>query len=511
VYQLRLAARSASPIGRSRNRRPDIKNMKFYVRTYGCQMNVADSNEMGRHLKAKGLVETQDPEDASIYLVNTCTVRQHAEDRAFSEIGRLRRWKAKRPGRKIVVSGCAAERTKEYLEDRFPFIDLVVGAKSIENFNEIAGRLLDRRATDEDLDYAVPAVNEKVAAFVTSMRGCNYSCTYCIVPYVRGREIYHSIDQILAEVRDRVSEGAREITLLGQTVNSYRHGQHRFADLLRAVAGIDGVERIRFISPHPYYMTDRVIETMATVPQVCESLHLPVQSGSNTMLKSMMRNYTREHYIALAGKMRQAVPDMTLSTDIIVGFPGETEEDFRQTLSLVEELQFDWGFVFKYSAREGTPAAELECLPQQLIEERHQRCLELVDRIALKKRLDLVGTIQDVLIEELGVGRTRTNYKVHVRREAQARQGAASTKEAQARAERKPARSASPIGRSLKRRAQPQEKAAASSNIINGDQVRVRITNAQRATLEGEVYNGNLAFENFREEDCRAGTCPDRQ
>ena len=485
--------------------------MKFYVRTYGCQMNVADSNEMGRHLKAKGLVETQDPEDASIYLVNTCTVRQHAEDRAFSEIGRLGRWKAKRPGRKVVVSGCAAERTKEYLEDRFPFIDLVVGAKSIENFNEIAGRLLDRRATDEDLDYAVPAVNEKVAAFVTSMRGCNYSCTYCIVPYVRGREIYHSIDQILAEVRDRVSEGAREITLLGQTVNSYRHGQHRFGDLLRAVAGIDGVERIRFISPHPYYMTDRVIETMATVPQVCESLHLPVQSGSNTMLKSMMRNYTREHYIALAGKMRQAVPDMTLSTDIIVGFPGETEEDFRQTLSLVEELQFDWGFVFKYSAREGTPAAELECLPQELIEERHQRCLELVDRIALKKRLDLVGTIQDVLIEELGVGRTRTNYKVHVRREAQARQGAASINGAQARAEREPARSASPIGRSLKRRAQPQEKAAASSNIIHGDQVRVRITNAQRATLEGEVYNGNLAFENFREEDCRAGTCPDRQ
>jgi len=167
---------------------------------------------------------------------------------------------------------------------------------------------------------------------------------------------------------------------------------------------------------------------------------------------------------------------MTLSTDIIVGFPGETEEDFRQTLSLVEELQFDWGFVFKYSAREGTPAAELECLPQELIEERHQRCLELVDRIALKKRLDLVGTIQDVLIEELGVGRTRTNYKVHVRREAQAREGAAS-----------------------------------SINAVQGEQVPVRITNAQRATLEGEVYNGNLAFENFREEDCRAGTCPDRQ
>jgi tRNA-2-methylthio-N6-dimethylallyladenosine synthase len=432
--------------------------MKFYVRTYGCQMNVADSSEMGRHLKAKGLVETQDPDEASVFLVNTCTVRQHAEDRAFSEIGRLKRWKAKRPGRKVVVTGCAAERTKEYLEDRFPFVDLVVGAKSIEEFGLAAERLLGRRETDEELDYAIPAIDEKIAAFVTIMRGCNYSCTYCIVPYVRGREIYHSMDQILGEVRDRVSEGAREITLLGQTVNSYRHGQHRFADLLGAVAGVDGVERIRFISPHPYYMTDRVIETMATVPQVCGSLHLPVQSGSNTMLKAMMRNYTREQYIALVEKMRRAMPGMTLSTDIIVGFPGETEDDFRQTLSMIEELRFDWGFIFKYSTREGTPAANMEGFPQELIEERHQRCLEVVDRIALEKRSKLIGTTHDVLIEEGNFGRTRTNYKVHV-----------------------------------------------GGNIPQGEQVRVRITNAQRATLEGDVHNGNINFENFREEDCRAG------
>ncbi len=388
--------------------------MKFYVRTYGCQMNVADSNEMSRHLKAEGLVETQDPDEASVMLVNTCTVRQHAEDRAFSEIGRLKRWKAKRAGRKVVVTGCAAERTKEYLEDRFPFVDLVVGAKSIEDFAQVAHRLLDRRETDEELDYAIPAVDDKVAAFVTIMRGCNYSCTYCIVPYVRGREIYHSVEQILGEVRDRVREGAREITLLGQTVNSYRHGQHRFADLLERVSAVDGVDRVRFISPHPYYMTDRVIETMAAVPQVCESLHLPVQSGSNTMLKAMARNYTREQYVAQIEKMRRAMPGMTLSTDIIVGFPGETEEDFDQTLSLIEELQFDWGFIFKYSTREGTPAAKLDSFPQELIEERHQRCLELVDRIALEKRSKLVGTLQDVLVEENNFGRTRTNYKVHV-------------------------------------------------------------------------------------------------
>jgi tRNA-2-methylthio-N6-dimethylallyladenosine synthase len=435
--------------------------MKFYVRTYGCQMNVADSNEMGRHFKSKGLVETENPDEASIFLVNTCTVRQHAEDRAFSEIGRLKRWKSKKPGRKVVVTGCAAERTKEYLEDRFPFLDLVVGAKSIEDFSRMTADLLDRRETDEDLDYAVPVLDEKVAAFVTIMRGCNYSCSYCIVPYVRGREIYHSVDQILGEVRDRVSEGAREITLLGQTVNSYRHGRYRFADLLEAVAGVDGIERIRFISPHPFYITDRVIETMAAVPQVCESVHLPVQSGSNPMLKAMMRNYTREQYVSLAEKMRRAMPGMTLSSDIIVGFPGETEEDFQQTLSLIEEVQFDWGFIFKYSTREGTPAAKLECLAVEVIEERHQRCLELVDRIAMSKRAKLVGSIQDVLIEEGSFGRTRTNYKVHV-----------------------------------------------EGSITSGEQVPVLIKNTQRATLEGVVHNGNITFENFRKEDRRTcGAC----
>jgi len=430
--------------------------MKFYVRTYGCQMNVADSNEMGRHLKANGLVETQDPEEASVFLVNTCTVRQHAEDRAFSEIGRLRHWKTKRPGRKIVVTGCAAERTKEYLEDRFPFLDLVVGAKSIEDFSQMAAQLLDRRETDEELDYAMPSADDKIAAFVTIMRGCNYSCTYCIVPYVRGREIYHSMEQILGEVRDRVAEGAREITLLGQTVNSYRHGSYRFAELLEGVANVDGVDRVRFMSPHPYYMSDRVIETMAAVPEICESLHLPVQSGSNKMLRQMMRNYTREQYVSLIEKMRKAMPGMTLSTDIIVGFPGETEADFRHTLSLIEEARFDWGFIFKYSPREGTPAASLECLPQELIEERHRECLELLDRVAQEKRSKLVGTTPEVLVED-NFGRTRTNYRVHI-----------------------------------------------AGNVAPGEQVRVRITNAQRATLEGVIENGNITFENFREEDRRA-------
>jgi tRNA-2-methylthio-N6-dimethylallyladenosine synthase len=397
--------------------------MKYYVRTYGCQMNVADSDEMGRHLKARGLTATEDPDEASVLLVNTCTVRQHAEDRAFSEIGRLKKWKSRMPGRKVVITGCAAERTKEYLENRFPHVDLVVGAKSIEDFGSIVDGLLERRATDEDLDYAIPAVDDKVSAFVTIMRGCNYSCTYCIVPYVRGRESYHSLDQILSEVRDRVAEGAREITLLGQTVNSYHRNGSKgrdtdFADLLEAVASVDGVERIRFISPHPYYMTDRVIDAMARVPQVCESLHLPVQSGSNPVLKRMLRNYTREHYLALVDKLRSAMPGMTISTDIIVGFPGESDDDFRQTLSLIEAAQFDWGFIFKYSTREGTPAAAWDSFSNDLIEERHQECLTLVDRLALTKRQSLVGTDQEVLIETDNFGRTRTNYKVHVEGDA---------------------------------------------------------------------------------------------
>jgi len=393
--------------------------MKYYVRTYGCQMNVADSNEMGRHLQARGIARTEDQDEASVLIVNTCTVRQHAEDRAFSEVGRLKKWKARMPGRKIVVTGCAAERTKEYLEDRFPYIDLVIGAKSIEDFGGIVDRLLERRPHEDDLDYRIPAVEGPVSSYVTIMRGCNYSCAYCIVPYVRGRESYHPIDQVLAEVQDRVREGAREIMLLGQTVNSYHRDGERsrgtdFADLLEAVGAVDGVERIRFMSPHPYYMTDRVIEAMAHVPAVCEGLHLPAQSGSTAMLRKMQRNYTREGYLELVQKLRRAMPEMTISTDVIVGFPGETEEDFRETLSLIEEAEFNFGFVFKYSARTGTPAAELEGFPEELIEERHLACLEVMEQLTVERRGRWLGTLQEVLVEEEGFGRTRGNARVAV-------------------------------------------------------------------------------------------------
>jgi tRNA-2-methylthio-N6-dimethylallyladenosine synthase len=256
------------------------------------------------------------------------------------------------------------------------------------------------------------------------MRGCNYSCAYCIVPSVRGRESYRPMDEVLAEVRDRVDEGARDITLLGQTVNSYHRDGNRgkntdFADLLEAVGAVDGVERIRFISPHPFYMTDRVIEAMATVPAVCEGLHLPVQSGSNTMLGAMLRNYTRESYLELLGKLRRAMPRIVLSTDVIAGFPGESEDDFRQTLSLLEEARFDWGFIFKYSTRAGTASAALEPHPESLVEQRHAACLGLAERVGWDTRRRFEGTIQEILVEESdpeagSFGRTRGNFKVRV-------------------------------------------------------------------------------------------------
>ncbi len=216
-----------------------------------------------------------------------------------------------------------------------------------------------------------------------------------------------------------MAEAAREITLLAQTVNSYHRDGSKgrdtdFADLLRAVAAVDGVERVRFISPHPYYMTDRVIESMSETPAVCEALHLPVQSGSDVVLRKMLRNYSREQYLRLIEKLRGAMPGMTISTDIIVGFPGESDDEFRQTLSLIQDAQFDWGFIFKYSAREGTPAAAWDSFSQELIEERHQECLALLDRLGAQKRAALVGTDHEVLMETETFGRTRTNYKVEV-------------------------------------------------------------------------------------------------
>lgn len=384
---------------------------KFYVETYGCQMNVADSEEMSGEFLRRGFAPTADKEDADVILLNTCTVRQHAEQRALSYIGRLKEWKKQRKGRKIVVAGCAAERLKKELRQRFPHVDLVAGAKSMEQLPEVFGEFFKKNPPEsfnwfkesekafgggELRTEGEPFVlGDSETAFVTIMRGCNYSCSYCIVPAVRGREIYRDPETILSEIERKARAGSKKLMLLGQTVNSYWHRGAKegaeggepalvdFAELLRRASQFDGIEEIKFMSPHPHYMNDRQIAAIAESKKVSSEIHLPVQSGSNPILKAMKRNYTREEYVEIARKLRAALPELYLSTDFIVGFPGETEEDFEQTLSLVEQVRFSMAYCFKYSPRAGTESAQnmADDVPESVKEARLARLLEKMESL----------------------------------------------------------------------------------------------------------------------------------
>ncbi|MDE2491494.1 MAG: MiaB/RimO family radical SAM methylthiotransferase, partial [Elusimicrobia bacterium] len=361
--------------------------MRLHVVALGCQMSVADGGELAAPLLARGFSPAAAPEDADAVIVNTCTVRQHAEDKALSLIGRLRPWKAERPERVLIVAGCAAERLGPWLRGRFPHVDLVVGAKSIEDYPRLVEEALAARfdalaennetfsgaaeAPENPIGWPSPAV-----APVTVMRGCNYSCSYCIVPAVRGRESYRPFDAVLAEVRAKAEAGAREILLLGQTVNSWRDGGtgRRFPELLRAAASAPGVARVRFESPHPRFVDDALIEAMAGVAGAGDHLHLPAQSGSDRVLSLMRRNYTAASFLEKAERLRAALPKIEVSTDIIVGFPSETDEDFARTLELVRRLRPAWTYAFKYSPREGTEAAgRPDDVPAEVKEERLAR------------------------------------------------------------------------------------------------------------------------------------------
>lgn len=411
--------------------------LKLYTKTFGCQMNVADSDEMGRHLKARGFTPTDSEDEADAVLVNTCTVRDLAEHKASSYLGTLKEWKDLNPARLIIVTGCAAERAGDVWEKRFPHVDLIVGAKDIERFPTefdmfFEDRIQTVRPEAAGIENRMEGLNSgglrpgNVIQYVTIMRGCNYNCTYCIVPSVRGREIYRPIEEILTEVKTRVAEGAKEIWLLGQTVNSYKpasapHDDYDFSDLLRDVNKIEGLERIRFMSPHPYYVTPKLIQAMVDCEKVCEQLHLPVQSGSNKILKAMKRNYTREGYLTSVTALRSRLPHISITTDIIVGFPGETEADFEETLRLLDEAQFDSAYCFKYSPRPGTPATEMaDDVPLSVKEERIGRLLERVEKQGQIVAQTLVGSTQEMLVEEDkgdGVfrGMTRGSWKVRVK------------------------------------------------------------------------------------------------
>lgn len=409
--------------------------LKLHTVSFGCQMNAADSEEMGRTLGERGFGFTQNLEDADAILINTCTVRQHAEDKAFSYVGTLRQWKEKDPNRLLIIAGCAAERTKETLQKRFPHVDLVVGAKSIEQFPEIIKEAISEKFKwNEDFnEIALPEARnaQGVSAYVTIMRGCNYTCTYCIVPFVRGREVYRPIGAILSEIRERVSEGAKEIVLLGQTVNSYHYANGRiydFADLLTEAGAVCGAQRLRFMSPHPHYVNDKLIETMARTPAVCEHLHLPLQSGSNKILKLMRRNYTRERYGEIIAQLRSAIPGISITTDIIVGFPSETEADFQESLSMIQEIEFDGAYCFKFSPRQGTEAALMDDqLSDGVKEERLARLLKLTENLGRAKAAAQAGRSAQVLWETHEEGRSRENWRVRVKSEAQNLPGTTTT------------------------------------------------------------------------------------
>ncbi len=397
---------------------------RVYIETYGCQMNVADSSLIMGVLGRDGYVTTDDPEGADVLLVNTCAVRDNAEQRVFGRVGELQRFT--RDGAVLGVVGCMAQRLGAELLAQVPRLDLVAGPDAYRDLPELignaraGGRVHDTDFRSWEHYEDVPQVREPgPTAFVTVQRGCDYKCTFCIVPYTRGPERSRNLAEVVREVADLAASGISEVTLLGQTVNSYHDGTHDFGDLLRAVGAVDGVRRVRFTSPYPTDFTPRVIAAMAETPAVCEHVHLPVQSGSNAVLRRMLRRYTRARYLDVVAELRAAMPGITLSTDLIVGFPGETEADFRDTLSLVDEAGFDEAYTFLYSRREGTPAVRIpDQVPDDVGSERLQRLIAHVRAQTRRRNAGRVGGVHEVLVERSArrgghlLGRTRSNLLV---------------------------------------------------------------------------------------------------
>ncbi len=399
---------------------------RVYVETYGCQMNVADTELMLGVLGREGYVPTESPAEADVMLVNTCAVRENAEQRVIGRVGELQRHR--RPGAVLGLVGCMAQRLGPRLLDRGNQVDLVAGPDAYRCLpallDEVAGgvRVADTAFRSWEHYEDVPPVRVPgPTQFVTVQRGCDYRCTFCIVPYTRGPERSRKLEDVVLEVTGLAEQGTTEVTLLGQTVNAYHDGTHDFADLLRAIGRVDGIRRLRFTSPYPADFTDRIIAAMAETPAVCEHVHLPVQSGSNAVLRRMLRRYTREGYLEVVGRLHAAIPGITCSTDIIVGFPGETEAQFTETLSLVAEAGFDDAYTFKYSPRDGTPATRLaaDFVPDGVASERLDRLIGVVRTQTSRKNLARVDQVHEVLVERPArrggmLARTRHNLLVLV-------------------------------------------------------------------------------------------------
>lgn len=374
-----------------------------YIETYGCQMNLADSELLLGHLKASGFARTDDPGRADVILLNTCAIREHAEERVVGRLGDLVRHKQQRPGLQIGLTGCMAQHHRDQLMARAPYLDFVVGPDAYRRLPELLGGdpfvdvRLDRDETYADL---APERGAGVRAWISIMRGCDKFCTFCIVPYVRGRERSLPADAVLAQVRDAVTAGFKEVVFLGQTVNAYRDGGCDFGALLRRTSEIEGLERIRFTSPHPTDMSDAVIAAMAECDKVCPQLHLPLQSGSDRVLAQMERGYTADQYLQLVEHLRRAVPGIAFSTDIIVGFPGEEEADFRATVELMRQVRYDAAFMFKYSAREGTKAFKwAETVSEEEKGRRLTEIITLQEQTSAEIQAGFIGRTVEVLAE----------------------------------------------------------------------------------------------------------------
>jgi tRNA-2-methylthio-N6-dimethylallyladenosine synthase len=377
-----------------------------YLETYGCQMNIADSQLVTGVLRRAGYAEARSPEDADVILLNTCAIREHAEERVLGRLSDLARLKSSRPEVKLGLLGCMAQHARSSLVKKAPYLDIVAGPDTYRRLPELLGRARFDATVDVRLDrsetYAdvVPAHEGGVRAYVTAMRGCDKFCSFCVVPYVRGRERSVPAEALLTEIRMLASCGVKEIVLLGQTVNAYHDGEVDFAALLHRAAGIDGIERIRFTSPHPSDMTETVIEAMASEDKVQPHLHLPVQSGSDRVLAAMERGYTSRQYLDLVQRLRATVPGLALSTDIIVGFHGEDASDFAATLALMEAIRYDSAFTFKYSLREHTRAHRLgDTVSEEEKARRLSEVIALQEQISLERNLALIGAKFPVLAE----------------------------------------------------------------------------------------------------------------
>ncbi len=419
-------------------RRPTRVGQRYFVRTFGCQMNEHDSERIAGLLEADGMVRVSSADDADLIVLNTCTIRENADTKLYGYLGSLKRAKTENPGLRIVVGGCSAQKERDIIQERAAWVDVVFGTHNVHRVVELLDHaeewgpiteIWEETSRTADIPSGLPIQRESEhSAWVTITVGCNNSCTFCIVPIVRGAEISRRPGDIIREVESLAADGVKEVTLLGQNVNSFGRDldlngrKPLFADLLRRVGNVEGIQRVRYTGPHPKDFREDVALAMTETPAVCNQIHFPLQSGSDRILAAMHRGYTAQRFLARLSMMRDIVPELTASTDVIVGFPGETDEDFDATLSVLDRAGFDNVYMFQFSPRPGTPAASMEGqVPSDVIQERFDRLVDLQNAITFAHNREQVGRIEEVMVEGpskrdplVATTRTRGNRIVHV-------------------------------------------------------------------------------------------------